>query len=105
MRPAEIVPAVLGSKWVLEAEHLKIGYEKPLLELSLRIRRGQKVGILGANGAGKTTFLKTAAGFLPPVSGTYTLGNQVVIGYLTSIPRRFLRIRRCWSIFTACIRR
>ena len=33
------------------------------------------------NGAGKTTFLKTAAGFLPPVSGTYTLGNQVVIGY------------------------
>lgn len=76
-----IDPLIPGSKWVLEAEHLKIGYEKPLLELSLRIRRGQKVGILGANGAGKTTFLKTAAGFLPPVSGTYTLGNQVVIGY------------------------
>ena len=78
----EILPAVPGSKWVLEAEHLKIGYEgHPLLELSLRMRKGQKIALLGENGAGKTTFLKTAAGSLPPVDGVCSLGNNITIGY------------------------
>ena len=77
----EIVPAVNSSKWVLEAEHLQVGYEKTLLELSLRIRRGQKIGIIGPNGAGKSTFLKTAAGLLPPVKGKLSLGLQVLVGY------------------------
>ena len=78
----EILPAVPGSKWVLEAEHLKIGYEgHPLLELSLRMRKGQKIALLGENGAGKPTFLKTAAGSLPPVDGVCSLGNNITIGY------------------------
>ena len=77
----DIEPQMLGSKWVLEAEHLKIGYEKTIAELSLRIRRGQKVGIIGDNGAGKTTFLKTVAGFLAPIEGECVLGNHTVIGY------------------------
>ena len=77
----EIQPAVLGSKWVLEAEHLKVGYDRPLLELSLRVRRGQKIGILGDNGAGKTTFLKTAAGLLAPLKGKRSLGNGTGMGY------------------------
>ena len=46
-----IEPLVLGPKWVYEAEHLKIGYNKKAIkELSIRIRRGQKIGIIGANG-------------------------------------------------------
>lgn len=78
----EIHPLVSGNKWVLEAEHLKIGYEgHPLLELSLRIRKGQKIALLGENGAGKTTFLKTAAGFIPPVDGVCSIGNNITIGY------------------------
>ena len=77
----EITPLIAGSKWVVEAEHLKIGYDRPLLELSLRIRRGQKIGLLGENGSGKTTFLKTAAGFLAPLAGECRLGNQITIGY------------------------
>lgn len=76
-----IVPLICGSKWVAEAEHLKIGYERPLLEVSLRIRRGQKIGILGENGSGKSTFLKTIAGFLEPLGGICRLGNQITIGY------------------------
>lgn len=76
-----IEPEVLGSKWMLEAEHLKIGYDKVLLELSLRIKNGQKIGIIGDNGAGKTTFLKTVAGLLEPLEGKCTLGNRTVLGY------------------------
>ncbi|MDO4295421.1 MAG: ABC-F family ATP-binding cassette domain-containing protein [bacterium] len=79
----EMRPEILGSKWVLEAEHAKIGYDAalPLLELTLRIRRGQKIALIGANGAGKSTFLKTAAGILPLLSGSCSLGNQIVVGY------------------------
>ena len=76
-----ITPLVPPSKWVLEAEHLKIGYDSPLLGMNLRIRRGQKIGILGPNGAGKTTFLRTVAGHLPPLSGRFRLGNNISIGY------------------------
>ena len=77
----EISPLVLGSKWVLEAEHLKLGYDRLLLELSLRLRRGQKIGLLGDNGVGKSTFLKTISGLIPALGGKFVLGNQVTIGY------------------------
>lgn len=83
-----IEPLIPGSKWVFEAEHLKIGYDRALLEITLRIRRGQKIGILGPNGAGKSTFLKTVAGFLQPfqekdksVERRCVLGNNITIGY------------------------
>jgi len=49
--------------------------------MSLRIKNGQKIGILGDNGAGKTTFLKTVAGLLEPLEGKCTLGNRTVLGY------------------------
>ncbi len=77
----EINPEIMGSKWVLETKHLKAGYDKPLFELTMRVRRGQKIGILGPNGAGKTAFLKTAAGLLPPLEGNLSLGNRTTIGY------------------------
>ncbi len=73
-----IIPGSPGPKWVLEAEHLQVGYDHPLVELSLRIRRGQKIGIIGPNGAGKTAFLKTAAGLLPPLKGKCLRGDGVV---------------------------
>ncbi len=84
----DIEPLIPGSKWVFEAAHLKIGYDRALLEITLRIRRGQKIGILGANGAGKSTFLKTVAGLLQPfqekdqsVEWRCVLGNNITIGY------------------------
>lgn len=79
--PGDIEPLYPGSKWVMEAEHLKIGYEKPILELSLRVKRGQKIGILGPNGSGKSTFLKTVSGNILLLSGKFFLGNQVMMGY------------------------
>lgn len=77
-----IEPEILGPKWVYEAEHLKIGYNgRVIKELSLKLRRGQKIGIIGANGTGKTTFLKTVAGELPAVDGKGNLGNNVLLAY------------------------
>ncbi len=80
-----IVPEVPGSKWVLSAEHGLIGYESPLYNLELRIRRGQKIGVLGANGCGKTTLLKTICGEFPLLGGTMELGNDVEIGYFDQL--------------------
>ena len=77
----DILPQVPGSKWVFECEHLKIGYDCSLLELSWRIRRGQKVGLIGPNGVGKTTFLKTVIGSLAPLGGKLHLGNDITVGY------------------------
>lgn len=76
-----IDPLVMGGRMVLEAEHVKIGYGKTLLELSFRIRRGQKIGLLGENGVGKSTFLKTVAGLLPVLGGKLALGRNVTVGY------------------------
>ena len=76
-----IEPLIPGGKWVFTSEHLKIGYDKALVELTLRIRRGQKIAVLGANGAGKTAFLKTVAGLIRPLSGSYSLGSHTTIGY------------------------
>ena len=77
----EIQPLISGSKSVLETEHLKIGYDTPVLEVTMRMRKGQKIGILGDNGVGKTTFLKTVAGLMAPLDGEYSLGNNITIGY------------------------
>lgn len=77
-----IEPQFLGGKWVYEAKELKIGYDgRALLELSLRIRRGQKIAVIGDNGIGKSTFLKTVAGLIPPIKGTSQLGSNLLVGY------------------------
>lgn len=77
-----IEPQFPGGKWVYEAKELKIGYDgNALLELSIRIRRGQKIAVIGDNGIGKSTFLKTVAGLIPPIKGTSQLGNNLLVGY------------------------
>lgn len=77
-----IEPQFPGGKWVYEARKLKIGYDgSVLLELSLRIRRGQKIAVIGDNGIGKSTFLKTVAGLIPPIKGTSQLGSNLLVGY------------------------
>lgn len=77
-----IEPQFPGGKWIYEAKKLKIGYDgRALLELSLRIRRGQKIAVIGDNGIGKSTFLKTVAGLIPPIKGTSQLGSNLLVGY------------------------
>ena len=74
------------SKNVLITDNLSIGYtlDKPLLEnLNLHIRAGQRIGLTGSNGTGKTTLIRTIAGKLRPLAGSLKLGATVKLGYMT----------------------
>lgn len=70
---------------VLIMEDLTIGYGTKVLaeRINLTIRRGEKIALLGANGTGKTTLLKTILGELQPLKGRAKIGNRVQIGYFS----------------------
>ncbi len=78
---ANLYPERQSARLVLSVADLKIGYDAPLSTLSLKIMRGEKIGIIGGNGLGKSTFLKTIVGKTPPLGGTLTIGDKVKIGY------------------------
>ena len=68
----------------LTLERLAIGYGAPLLkDISLIVRRGEKIAIVGGNGVGKTTLLKTIAGKAGALSGRVTTGGRVKAGYFS----------------------
>lgn len=68
-------------KDVLTVRDLSIGYDKELSRVSFDIKRGQHVGIVGGNGLGKSTLLKTIVGTVPSLSGSFIIGSGVKIGY------------------------
>ncbi|MEH7237856.1 ABC-F family ATP-binding cassette domain-containing protein [Bacillus sp. JJ1562] len=71
-----------SSKLIFETKDLVIGYDEPLSKpLSLRMERGQKIALVGANGIGKTTLLRSILGMNNPLSGTVELGENQEIGY------------------------
>ncbi len=70
-----------GGKNVLSLDHLKVGYNKPLCEVSLDILRGQRICVMGDNGTGKSTLLKTIVGLIKPLGGYMLLGHQIDIAY------------------------
>ena len=77
----------LGNK-VLEFDNLTVGYpNKPLItNINLLLQNKERVGIIGDNGAGKTTFLNTIAGIQAPLSGEVKTGETVRIAYFQQIP-------------------
>ncbi|EGL17913.1 MULTISPECIES: ABC-F family ATP-binding cassette domain-containing protein [Paenibacillus] len=69
-------------KLIFETKDLVIGYEEPLSRpLNLRMERGQKIALVGANGIGKTTLLRSILGEIPALSGSVQLGENLSIGY------------------------
>ena len=78
---ADFEPDYQSVNDVLSVRNLKIGYEKILSEISFDIKKGQHIGILGGNGLGKSTLLKTIVGLVSPLGGSYIIGNNVKIGY------------------------
>lgn len=72
----------ISKKPLLKVRKLEVGYTEPLLpKIDLTLKTGQKLAVTGFNGIGKTTFLKTIAGLLPAISGSYRYEQDVLIGY------------------------
>ncbi len=78
---ARFTPAIKGGEQVLETEHLKIGYDHVLADVSMKMRRGDRIAIIGPNGTGKSTFVKTLMGIVEPMGGSYLFGHQIEKGY------------------------
>ena len=71
-----------AGKYIFETKDLVIGYDEPLSRpLNLVMERGQKAVLVGANGIGKTTLLKSILGPTPALSGSVELGDYLSIGY------------------------
>ena len=66
---------------VLTVEDLEIGYSSALSKTSFKLYKGEKLGIIGSNGTGKSTLLKTLVGNLEKISGSFEFGHNVKIGY------------------------
>jgi ATP-binding cassette subfamily F protein 3 len=70
-----------GGRNVLSLDHYAVGYDHPLCEVSLNIMKGDRICVMGDNGTGKSTLLKTIIGEIEPLSGYKLLGHQIDIGY------------------------
>ena len=72
---------VESGKMVLTAKNLEIGYDKPIQNVTFELYKGQKLGIIGENGIGKSTLLKTLNGNIQKLGGKFEYGYHVVKGY------------------------
>lgn len=76
-------PKVDSYKEVLKVKNLSIGYEYVLSNMTFNVERGDKLGIIGMNGIGKSTLLKTLIGDIKPLGGKFVFGDRVDIGYFS----------------------
>ncbi len=102
-------PALLDSGHeVLTITNLSIGYADKIVneKISAQILKGSRVALVGSNGIGKTTLLKTLAGFLLPLNGRFKLGVQVSLGYYEQEQKFFhpdkTMLQEVWDDFPAC---
>ncbi len=90
-------------KYIFETKELVIGYDEPLSKpLNLSLGRGHKIALVGANGIGKTTLLRSILGFVPPLKGSCELGENLETGYFEQEIKgenRTTCIEEIWSEF------
>lgn len=101
----KIVPNKVGGKEVLRCSDLLVGYTRgsqsspvhgttecrplqdssvqanPIAKINLVVNRGDRLAVIGANGTGKSTFIKTIVGVLPKISGEYSYGHEIEYEY------------------------
>ena len=78
---ATLEASVQSAKEVLTVSNLTIGFDTPLATLSFNVYRSDRIGIIGGNGKGKSTLLKTLVGKIPALSGSFSTGALVNTGY------------------------
>lgn len=93
------------SRFIFQTQDLEIGYGHPLTKpLNLTFERNQKVAIIGANGIGKTTLLKSLLGIIPPISGSVERGDYIELGYFEQevvAGNRQTPLEAVWDAFPA----
>lgn len=94
-----------SGKMIFETKDLVIGYDDPLTRpLNISMERGERIALVGANGIGKTTLLKSILGLIKPFSGSVTLGDYQYIGYFeqeTPAGNTTTCIEEIWQEFPA----
>ena len=97
------IEARASGKVIFETSDLVLGYEGKALSkpINLRMERGEKIAIVGTNGIGKTTFLKSVLGLIKPVSGKAELGDYLYKGYFEQeiAPSNNTCIEEIWEEF------
>lgn len=78
---AMFTPRLQSYTEVLNVKNLEIGYDVPFSKVSFLLRKGERLAVLGENGKGKSTLLKTLVGIIPELGGTFRLGANVECGY------------------------
>lgn len=94
-----------SGRYIFQTENLVIGYDRALTgKLNLEMQRGQKIAIVGANGIGKTTLLKSLLGLIQPLEGRVTRGDYIDLGYFeqeTPKGNRKTALEEIWDTFPA----
>jgi len=92
-----------SGKMIFETDDLVIGYDEPLTRpLNIRMERGERIALTGANGIGKTTLLKSILGLVKPFSGSVQLGDYQHIGYFeqeSDTKNNTTCIDEIWNVF------
>ncbi len=78
---ASLEPEIRSAKDVLSVKNLAIGFDRVLSTVNFDVRRGDRIGIVGGNGLGKSTLLKTLVKKIPAISGEFFFGGAVKTGY------------------------
>ncbi|KFN03769.1 ABC transporter ATP-binding protein [Bacillus clarus] len=85
---------------ILQAEKIQIGYKEPFFpEINLQVKKGEKIAIVGHNGIGKTTILKTLLGKIKPLNGSVYIGERVKPAYFAQeeFATEITAVERIWS--------
>ncbi len=77
----DLQPIDDGVKDMLSVKELGVGYDKLLSTVSLEVKKGNRIGIIGSNGLGKSTFIRTLMGKVKPLFGEYKFAPRATIGY------------------------
>ncbi len=101
---SSIKPNVESGSEVLNCVNLKIGYVKdaPLSTLNFKVMRGDRLGIIGGNGLGKSTLLNTLMEKLPPLSGHFKFGYNTEIGYFEQLASKSDSSKTIYQEFYEC---
>ena len=98
---ARIKPEIQSGNEVLSCTNLKIGYDKNniLSTIDFKLLKGEKLGIIGGNGLGKSTFLKVLVEKLQPISGYFKFGYNVQYGYFEQIETKLTSFKTIFEHF------